>query len=74
MKTLKQLILESCLRIYKALEYMDFGPKTRIYILASSSNPSGAKICHIGTTDVAFSYDDDIQCYFCSDNFITESN
>ena len=59
---------------YKVLEHMELGPETRFIITAGSSNPSGAKICHIVTKDVAYSDKDDIQTVFFTDNFITEEH
>ena len=50
---------------YKVLEHMELGPETRFIITAGSSNPSGAKICHIVTKDVGYSNNKDITNIFC---------
>ena len=60
--------------VYKVLEHIELGPETRFIITASSSNPSGAKICHIVTKDVGYSNYEDITNIFFTDNFINEEN
>jgi len=60
--------------VYKVLEHMELGPEARFIMTADSSNPSGAKICHIVTKDVAYSNNEDIKNTFFTDNFITEEH